>query len=58
VVGAVALLFIVIGGFKFVVSTGDPSSAAKARNTVIYAAVGLIITLSASLIVNFVFGNL
>jgi hypothetical protein len=54
----VAFLFVILGGFKYVVSGGDPQSTAKAKNTIIYAAVGLIITLVASLIVNFVFGNL
>ncbi|HUD06034.1 MAG TPA: pilin [Candidatus Saccharimonadales bacterium] len=58
IVGAVAFLFVILGGFKYVVSGGDPQSTAKAKNTIIYAAVGLIITLVASLIVNFVFGNL
>lgn len=58
ITGAVAFLFIIIGGFKYIVSSGDPQSTAKAKNTIIYAAVGLMVTLAASLIVNFVFGNL
>jgi uncharacterized membrane protein len=56
--GAVAVLFIVIGGFRYVISSGDPKNTAKAKNTIIYALVGLLITLSATAIVNFVAGKL
>ncbi|MGD0284577.1 MAG: Mbov_0395 family pilin-like conjugal transfer protein [Candidatus Saccharimonadales bacterium] len=56
--GAVAVLFIVIGGFRYVISSGDPKNTAKAKNTIIYALVGLVITLSATAIVNFVAGKL
>ncbi len=52
--GAVALLFIVLGGFRYVISSGDPKNTAKAKNTIIYALIGLVITLSATAIVNFV----
>jgi hypothetical protein len=56
--GAVAVLFIVIGGFRYVISSGDPKNTAKAKNTIIYALIGLLITLSATAIVNFVAGKL
>jgi hypothetical protein len=56
--GALAVLFLVIGGFRYVISSGDPKNTAKARNTIIYALVGLLITLSATAIVNFVAGKL
>jgi hypothetical protein len=56
--GAVAFLFIVIGGFRYVISSGDPKNTAKAKNTIIYALVGLVITISADAIVNFIAGKL
>jgi hypothetical protein len=56
--GAVTLLFIVIGGFRYVISSGDPKNTAKAKNTIIYALIGLVVTLSAVVIVNFVAGKL
>lgn len=53
VIGAVAVLFIVIGGIRFVFSDGNPQDAAQARNTIIYALVGLVIAISAEGIVTF-----
>jgi hypothetical protein len=58
VVGSLSLLFIVIGGFRYVVSGGDPQNTARAKNTIIYAVVGLVVTLLAAAIVNYVVGNL
>lgn len=58
IIGAVALLMIVIGGFRFVISRGDPQAVAKARNTILYAAVGLIIAIAAFSIVTFVITNI
>lgn len=55
VVGAVAVLMIIFGGFKFVTSGGDSDGTKKARNTIIYAAVGLVVVLLAQSIVYFVF---
>lgn len=55
---AMAVLFIVIGGFKYVQSQGDPQETAKARNTIIYAVVGLIVAILSASIVGFVLGGL
>lgn len=52
--GALALLFVVIGGLRYIISQGDPSNAAQAKNTIIYALVGLVITVTAYAIVRFV----
>lgn len=58
VAGALAILFIVLGGFRYVISDGDAQEAARARNTIIYAAVGLLLIVMAAAIVNFVVGKL
>jgi len=50
-VGALALLFVVIGGFRYVISAGDPKAAAEGKNTIIYAVVGLVIAISGEAIV-------
>lgn len=39
----------------FTLSSGDAQKAAKARNTILYAVVGLVVAVFASAIVNFVF---
>ena len=51
--GAVALLVLVIAGLRYVTSAGDPASMTKSKNTIIYASVGLIVAMSAFVIVNF-----
>lgn len=57
IVGALSLLFITIGGLRYVISRGDPQATGKAKNTIIYALVGLAITLLARVIVTFVIGK-
>lgn len=52
--GIVAVVVIIIGGISFVTSQGDSSKVTKARNTILYGVVGLVIALLAYAIVNFV----
>ena len=58
VVGAVAVIMIVIGGLRYVLSGGDSQSVTNARNSILYAVVGLVIALLAYAIVNFVLDNI
>jgi magnesium-transporting ATPase (P-type) len=48
------LAFIILGGFKWITSQGDPKQLEGARNTIIYAAVGLGITLLSFFIVRLI----
>ena len=57
VVGALALLFIVIAGFRYIISAGDPQDTAKAKNGIIYALVGLALAITAEAIVTWVVGS-
>jgi len=52
VVGIISVVVIIIGGIMFAVSAGDPGKAAKARMTVIYAAVGVVVALFSAAIVS------
>ena len=54
IVGIVAVVMIIIGGFKYVTSGGDSGSITSAKHTIIYAIVGLIIVALAQVIVRFV----
>lgn len=54
IIGILAVIFIIIAGFKFITSGGDSGKVTSARNTVIYAIVGLIIVALAQVIVRFV----
>lgn len=54
VIGSVAVLIMVIGGMKYVLSQGDPQATARAKSTIIYALVGLIVVIIAQSIVSLV----
>lgn len=54
VVGIVAVIMIIIGGFRYITSGGDSSNISSAKNTIIYALVGLVIVALAQVIVHFV----
>lgn len=54
IIGIVAVIMIIWGGFKFITSSGDSGNVSSAKNTVIYAIVGLIIVALAQVIVRFV----
>jgi hypothetical protein len=58
VVGALSLLFVVIGGFRYVLSQGDPKNVSQAKNTVFYALIGLAVAIVAESIVSFVVGRI
>lgn len=58
VIGFVAVVMIVVGGINFAVSQGDAGKVAKARNTILYGVVGLVVALLAFAIVNFVLSNI
>ncbi len=57
VLGIVAVAFIIMGGVTYITSNGDAAKLTKARNTIIYAVIGLVVALLAFAIVNFVLGN-
>lgn len=54
VAGIIAVILIIIGGIKYITSQGDSQATSSARNTIIFAAVGLIIVVFSQIIVNFV----
>lgn len=58
VAAMIAVGFVIYGGFRFILSQGDPEQAAHARSTVINALIGLAIAMIAIVAVSFVFTNL
>ncbi len=54
VVGVVAVIMIIVGGFRYITSGGNDSSVSGAKNTILYAVVGLVIVALAQIIVRFV----
>jgi len=58
IVGIVAVVMIIWGGFKYITAGGDSGNVTTARNTIIYAIVGLVIVALAQFIVQFVLTQL
>lgn len=54
ILGAVSVIMIIVSGIYYTVSGGDPSATTKAKNTLLYAVVGLVVAVMAYAIVNFV----
>jgi hypothetical protein len=54
VVGIVAVIMIVVGGFKYITSGGDSGNITSAKNTIVYAVIGLVIVALAQFLVKFV----
>lgn len=53
-IGAVSVIMLIIGGFRYVISNGDSSQVTAAKNTILYAVIGIIVALLAYAIVGFV----
>lgn len=54
ILGAVAVIMIIIGAFRYVTSGGDSGAITAAKNTILYAVIGLVVAILAYAIVNFV----
>ena len=54
VCGLVAVVYIIIGGYNYMTSSGDSAKIEKAKKTITYAVIGLIVCALAFVIVNFV----
>ena len=54
IVGIVAVIMIIWGGLKYITSGGDSSNVTGAKNTILYAIIGLVIVALAQFIVRFV----
>jgi hypothetical protein len=54
ITGVAAVIMIIIGGIEFVVSGGEANSVATAKNTILYALIGLVVILISSTLIAFV----
>jgi hypothetical protein len=53
-VGAVSVVMIIIGGLRYVISNGDQKAIESAKNTILYAVIGIVVAIASYAIVNFV----
>lgn len=58
IVGIASVIMLIIGGIRYVVSAGDQNAVTGAKNTILYAIVGIIISFLAFALVNFVINRL
>ena len=54
IIGIVSVIMIIIGGIRYAVSGGDEKGVSGAKDTILYAVIGLIVAVLAYAIVNFV----
>jgi hypothetical protein len=57
-IGAVSVIMLIIGGFRYVLSGGDSNAVESAKNTILYAIIGIIVALLSYAAVSFVISNL
>lgn len=54
IVGSIAILMVIIGGLRYVLAQGDSNAINSAKNTILFAIIGLVLSVAAYGIVNFV----
>jgi len=58
IVGAISVIMLIVGGIRYTMSNGDEKAVVGAKNTIMYAIVGLIVAFLAFAIVNWVLSAL
>lgn len=58
VLGLAAVIIIIIGGVNYMTSSGDAGKVKKAKDTILYGVIGLVVCILAFAIVNFVIRNI
>ncbi len=57
-IGAISVIMLIIGGIRYVVSGGDQAAVTSAKNTILYAIVGIVVAFLAFAAVSFVIDSL
>ena len=57
IIGVISVIMIIIGGLRYATSGGNASTVTSAKNTILYAVIGLVIAIFAYAIINFVMNN-
>lgn len=58
IAGTIAVIMIIVGGIKYVTSSGDQAHVKSAKDTILYSVIGLAVTILSFAIVNYVIGKL
>lgn len=54
IIGIVAVIMLIVGGFRYVLSNGNEKAVSGAKDTILYAVIGIVVALLSFAIVNFV----
>jgi hypothetical protein len=57
-VGAISVIMIIIGGLRYVTSNGDSKATEGAKNTILYACIGVVVAIASFAIVSFITGSI
>lgn len=57
-VGIASVIMIIIGGLQYILASGDPTNITNAKNTILYAIIGLVVTVLAQTIISLVLVSL
>ncbi len=57
IIGAVSVIMLIIGGIRYTISQGDSTAVTSAKNTILYAIIGIVVAILAYAAVNFVITN-
>jgi hypothetical protein len=58
IIGIVAVIMVMVGGFKYITAGGDSSNITSAKHTILYALIGLVVAALAQFLVWFVLDNI
>ena len=56
IIGAISIIMVLVGALRYVISGGNPQSTKEAKDTILYAVIGLVIVILSLAIVTFVTG--
>ena len=58
IIGALSVLMLIYGGIRYTISAGDSAGITAAKNTIMYAVIGVVVAILSYAIVNFVITNI
>lgn len=58
IIGVIAVIYVIIGGIKYVTSNGDAAAVKSAKDTILYAIIGIVVAVMAYAIVNWIINAL
>lgn len=58
IIGAISVIMLILGGIRYTISQGDSSAVTSAKNTILYAVIGIVVAILAYAVVNFVVGSI